>query len=370
MSSMSRKPDSPAPGPGAPPSRARRAVLQAASLAGVGLFAPALASAAQGPAASPLRRHRLSIGGGSFHVIEQGEGPAVLFCHGFPDTAETWRSQMRAVAAAGYRALALDMRGFGESFAPPDASQYTSLHIVGDLVGVLDALKIERAVIVGHDWGADHAQRAALLRPDRFRALVSISIPYAPRGDVDTWSDLRNKGLGERYYALDWIKPGRESLFAPAAQSIPAILYWPSASPPPGQRWDPIDPARGMLRPAPLAAPPWADPDYVRHTVRAFEKSGFRGGLNYYRALPLSFDLLPAFRHAVIRQPSLYVWGAADGLCRFFHPTTPSLEELRHFQPRLVKQVRLEEVGHWVQHEAAQRLNEELIGFLDGLEAG
>lgn len=325
---------------------------------------PSVPPASEAP---PLRRHKLRIEGEHFHVIEQGSGPAVLFCHGFPDTAETWRSQMRAVAAAGYRAVALDMRGFGDSFAPLDASQYTSLHIVGDLVGVLNALEIDSAVIVGHDWGADHAQRAALLRPDRFHALVSISIPYAPRGDVDTWSDLRERGLGERYYALDWIKPGRETRFAPVAKSIPSILYWLSASPPAAQRWDPIDPARDMLRPAPVAAPSWADPAYVRHTVQAFEKSGFRGGLNYYRALPITFGLMSAYKNAVIRQPSLYVWGAADGLCQFFHPTTPTLEELRRTQPNLVAQVRLEEVGHWVQHEAAERLNAELLTFLGGL---
>ena len=355
----------PASAPGAPQSNTRRSLLLAASLAGLGLAsAPTFAATAP---ALPVRRHKLRINGESFHVIEQGSGPAVLFCHGFPDTAETWRSQMQAVAAAGYRALALDMRGFGESFAPQDASQYTSLHIVGDLVGVLDALKIDSAVVVGHDWGADHAQRAALLRPDRFRALVSISIPYAPRGEIDTWSDLRNKGLAERYYALDWIKPGRESLFAPAARSIPAILYWPSASPPPGQRWDPVDPKRSMLRPAPVAAPPWADPAYVRHTIASFERTGFRGGLNYYRALPITFELTPAYKDAPIRQPSLYVWGAADGLCRFFHPQTPTLAELRRSQPGLVGQVRLDEVGHWVQHEAAERLNAELLKFLAGL---
>lgn len=320
-------------------------------------------------ATPPVRSHRLRIDGESFHVVEQGAGPAVLFCHGFPDTAATWRSQMRALAMAGYRAVALDMRGFGDSFAPPDASQYTALHIVGDLVGVLDELGIDSAVFVGHDWGADHAQRAALLRPDRVRALVSISIPYAPRGDADTWSGLRDQGLGERYYALEWIKPGRESLFAPAAQSIPAILYWASARPPPGQRWDPIDPARSLLRPAPAALPAWADPDYVRRTVAAFDQHGFRGGLNHYRALPLTFELMAAYKDAVIRQPSLYVWGAADGLCRFLHGDTPSLEDMRRSQPGLVGQVRIEEAGHWVQHEAAERLNAELLKFLAGLEA-
>ena len=140
---------------------------------------------------------------GRFHVIEQGEGPAILFCHGFPDTAETWRSQMQAVAEAGYRAVALDMRGYGRSFAPENPDLYTALHITGDLIGILDALSITSAVIVGHDWGAYHSQLAALMRPDRFRALVSISISFAPRGEVDPWQSLRDHGLGDKYYAFD-----------------------------------------------------------------------------------------------------------------------------------------------------------------------
>jgi pimeloyl-ACP methyl ester carboxylesterase len=353
---------------GAPLLAGRRNVLRAASLAGLGLIAPgALAASATG--ALPVRQSLLQIDGEPFRVIEQGAGPAVLFCHGFPDTADTWRSQMRAVAAAGYRAVALDMRGFGQSFAPRDPALYTSMYTVGDLVGVLDALEIDKAVVVGHDWGADHAQRAALMRPDRFRALVSISIPFAPRGEASLYQDLRKRGLGDRYYALEWIKPGAEALFAPPAQSIPSILYWPSASPPADQRWDPIDPRRSLLRPAPAKLPAWADPAYVRHTIAAFEKTGFRGGLNHYRATQGSFELLSAFKGAVIRQPSLYIWGAEDGLCQFFHQTTPTLAELRRGQPGLVGQVRLEGVGHWVQHEAADRLNAELLKFLGALGA-
>lgn len=346
----------------------RRSVLRAASLAGLGLIVPS-AFAASATGVLPVRQTLLQIEGESFRVIEQGAGPAVLFCHGFPDTADTWRSQMRAVAAAGYRAVAIDMRGFGQSFAPRDPTLYTSVYTVGDLVGVLDTLKIDTAVVVGHDWGADHAQRAALMRPDRFRALVSVSIPFAPRGEASLYQDLRKRGLGERYYALDWIKPGAEALFAPAAQSIPSILYWPSASPPADQRWDPINPSRSLLRPAPAALPAWADPTYVQSTIAAFEKTGFRGGLNHYRATQGSFDLLYAFKGAVIRQPSLYIWGAADGLCQFFHKTPPTLAELRRGLPGLVGQVRLEGVGHWVQHEAADRLNAELLKFLGALGA-
>ncbi|MVN88234.1 alpha/beta fold hydrolase [Deinococcus sp. HMF7620] len=329
----------------------------------------ALATVSGSPNAFPVRRAQVQVNGEPFHVIEQGQGPAVLFCHGFPDTAETWRSQMRAVAEAGYRAVALDMRGYGASYAPADVSLYTSLHIVGDLVGVLDALEIQSAVLVGHDWGADYAQRAMVMRPDRFRALVSLSIPYAPRGEISLWEELRRRGLGERYYAANMIKPEAEARYAPAAKTIPSILYWLSASPPPDARWDPLDPARGMLRPSPMAVPSWADPDYVQHTIRSFEKTGFQGGLNYYRVLQITFDLTAAFKNAVIHQPSLYLYGAADGLCQFFHPTPPTPADLRQAQPGLVDVIRLEHAGHWPQHEEASRVNAELIKFLGTIGA-
>ncbi|MEU9065016.1 alpha/beta hydrolase [Streptomyces sp. NPDC048430] len=316
----------------------------------------------------PLRRAQVEANGASFHVIEQGEGPAVLFVHGFPDTAETWRSQMRAVAEAGYRAVAFDMRGFGASYAPSGVGLYSALHIVGDLVGVLDALDISSAVLVGHDWGADHAQRAMVMRPDRFRAVVSLSIPFLPRGELSTWDGLRQQGLGERYYAFGMMEPGGDADFEPAEKTIPSILYWLSGSPSPETGWDPIDPARHMLRPAPVSVPEWADPGYVHHTIRSFEKTGFDGGLNHYRGAQVTFDLMSAFKGAVIQQPSLYIWGAADGLCQLFHPTSPTREELLPLAPGLVDVIRLENVGHWPQHEAASRVNTELIKFLGGLE--
>src|SRR5690606_24744128 len=184
----------------------------------------------------------------------------------------------------------------------------------GDLIGVLDALSIDTAVIVGHVWVAYHAQMAALMRPDRFRALVSISIPFAPRGQIDPWQYVRDLGLSDRYYAYELARAGAERKFANAEQAIRSILYWLFASPDPALRWTPLDPDLHMLRPSPVAAPGWADPAYVRHTVEAFWASGFRGGLNYYTAFPKTFELMAAYKDAVIRQPSLYIWGAADGL--------------------------------------------------------
>lgn len=332
---------------------------------GLGFVAsPAKAALATAADRFPVRRAQVQVDGASLHVIEQGKGPAVLFCHGFPDTAETWRSQMRALAEAGYHAIALDMRGFGASYAPSEASLYSAPHTVGDLVGVLDALGIGSAVLVGHDWGADVAARAMVMRPDRFRAMVSLSIPFQPRGDISTWAEFRRQGLGERYYAFDMMKPGSETRFEPARRSIPSVLYWLSASPPAGTGWDPIDPARNMLRPSPVAVPSWADPPYVQHTIRSFEKSGFHGGLNYYRAAQETFDLMPAYKNMLIRQPTLYIWGGADGLCQFFHPTPPTLADMRRLAPGLVDVVRLENVGHWIQHEASDRLNAELLKFL------
>lgn len=334
----------------------------AAFAAGMAL-APGLA--AQGLVAPlPVRGVEVDVNGAPFHVIEQGSGPAVLFCHGFPDTAETWRSQMRAVADAGYRAVALDMRGYGRSHAPADPGLYTSLHIAGDLVGVLDALGIESAVLVGHDWGADHAYRAALMRPDRFRAVVSLSIPYLPRGDLSHWDALRSEGLEDRSYYFDMLDPEAEARFAPAEETIPSVLYWTSASPPPDARWHPNDPARHMLRPSPIAVPAWADPDYVAHTIASLARTGFRGGLNYYRALQATFDLTAAYKDALIHQPALYITGAADGLTDMFHPTPPTLAELRQDLPGLVDHIRLENTGHWIQHEAADRVNAALVAFL------
>lgn len=316
----------------------------------------------------PLTETVVTNGDASLRVIEQGDGPAVLFCHGFPETADTWRSQMLAVARAGYRAVALDMRGHGASSAPEDPFLYTSLHTVGDLIAVLDALDIATAVVVGHDWGADHAQRAAVMRPDRIRAIVSMSIPFAPRGPKSHWDALREEGLGDRYYALDMLREDADSDFPPTSETVASILYWLSASPAPDERWDPIDHRRSMLRPAPTARPTWIDPDYLDRLVDSVQRNGFRGGLNHYRAAQASFELTAAFRDAVITQPSLYVWGAEDGLSRFFHPEPPPLAELRRAQPALVGQIRLEGVGHWIHQEAPNRLNAAIVDFLDRLD--
>src|SRR6184192_337531 len=131
-----------------------------------------------------MQHRTFSINGIRMHVAEQGSGPLVLLCHGFPESWYSWRHQLSALAAAGYHAVAPDMRGYGGTDRPDDIGQYTLLHLVGDMVGLVDALGEDTAVIVGHDWGAPVAWHAALLRPDRFRAVAGLSVPFRGRSPV------------------------------------------------------------------------------------------------------------------------------------------------------------------------------------------
>ena len=308
-----------------------------------------------------LKEFDVATNGISLRVTEKGTGPAVLFCHGFPDTSYTWRGQMKAVASAGYRAIAPDMRGYGRSSAPADANLYTPLQTAGDLVGLLDALKINSAVLVGHDWGATHAWNAAMMRPDRFKAVFCLSVPYAPRGDVSVFDRVRKSGHQEDFYMFEQIRPDADQLWADAAVTIPGVLYWASGSAPADKRWAPLDPARSLLRPAPGPLPSWAEPEYVNHTVAEFQRTGFHGGLNYYRAAEPYFSLSAAFKGAKIAQPSFFIWGKADGL-RELYPLT--IDQMRAGLPGLIGGLELDNVGHWVQHEAADVVSGQLVKFL------
>ena len=308
-----------------------------------------------------LKEYEVPTNGITLHVTEMGEGEAVLFCHGFPDTAYTWRKQMRAVAAAGYRAIAPDMRGFGRSSAPEDAAGYTPLQTPGDLVGLLDEIGVGRAIIVGHDWGASAAWGAALMRPDRFKAIFNLTIPYVPRGEISALDSVRKAGLEDAFYIFEQVRPEADQIWADAAVTIPGILYWASASAPDDQRWSPMVPARSLYRPAPGPLPKWLDPKYVAFNIAEFQRTGFHSGLNYYRAFEPYFHLSSAFKGAKITQPSFYLSGKYDGLNELY---PLSEQQLRDGLPGLVGSVELDNVGHWIQHEAPDQLNKYLVDFI------
>jgi len=156
---------------------------------------------------SAITHRSLQANGIHLHIAEQGEGPLILMCHGFPEGWYSWRHQIEALAEAGFHAVAPDLRGYGKSDWPEAIDQYTILHLIGDLVGLLDALETPNAVIVGHDWGAVIAWTAARLRPDRFRAAVILSVPFHPRPPKPPTS-LMPQTADAVFYQLYFQKPG------------------------------------------------------------------------------------------------------------------------------------------------------------------
>ena len=342
----------------------RRSLLAGAAVAGLGMMMGrmAFAETAAGAAGPGFKEYDIQTNGITLHVTEEGEGPAVLFVHGFPDTSYTWRRQMKAVAAAGYRAIAPDMRGYGRSSAPADLNLYTPFQTAGDLVGLLDALKIPSAVLVGHDWGATHAWNAALLRPDRFTAVFCLSVPYVPRGDTSVFEKMRQAGKQNQFYMFDQMRPEADKVWSNAAVTIPGILYWASGDAPKEKAWSPMDLSRVFYRPAPGPLPSWAEPDYVAHNIAEFQRTGFHGGLNYYRAAEPYFYLSGALKGEKLTQPCFYMIGKSDGL-KELYPMTG--EQLRAGGlPGLVGSVELDGVGHWIQHEASAQVSEQLVKFL------
>lgn len=313
------------------------------------------------------------INGIRMQVATQGSGPLVLLCHGFPELWISWRSQLAALAAAGYRAAAPDMRGYGGSDAPADPARYTMLHHVGDMTELVRALGETQAVIVGHDWGAPVAWNAALLRPDLFRGVVGMSVPYAPPGRVDILSALEQAGVHD-FYLQYFQTPGvaEAELERDAGDSIRRIHFGGSGEgvalsgrPAFGR----IDPRHGFLHglvdptSASVAAPVWWREGELAHYAAEFSRTGFRGGLNWYRNIRRSWELLMPWRGQPIRQPSLFIAGASDDVLKFAHAKS-QIDNFAKTLPGLRGCHVIEGAGHWIQRERAPEVNGLLIDFL------
>jgi pimeloyl-ACP methyl ester carboxylesterase len=310
----------------------------------------------------------LQAGALRMRVATQGRGPLVLLCHGFPELWCSWRAQMAALAAAGFRAAAPDMRGYGGTDAPPDPAQYTMLHHVGDLVALVQALGEQQAVAVGHDWGAPAAWHAALLRPDVFRAVAGLSVPYSPPGLVDLLTALESQGI-TTFYMQYFQKPGvAEAEFeADVAASLRRITYSLSGDGRGGVATV-LEPGRGFLHNTEDLAvlPAWVDTDDLAYATTEFRRTGFRGGLNWYRALRSGPELLAPWRGAPIRQPSLFIAGDRDDVMRM-PASAAAVARFDRSLPGLRGSHVLAGAGHWVQRERAAEVNALLIEFLRGL---
>jgi len=300
---------------------------------------------------------------------EIGSGPLVLFCHGWPESWYSWRHQLAAVAAAGFRCVAPDMRGYGGTQAPEPIEAYTLFNLVGDMAELVKALGETRAVIVGHDWGAPVAWHAALWRPDLFPAVCAMSVPYAPPGYVDILSALDKLGIND-FYLQYFQKPGvPEAELQQDIRGALRRLYYTASG-------DLAEQGKGFGRlPTgtllgntvdPEKLPAWladADLDYY---AAEFARAGFRGGLNWYRNLRRNWELMGPWRGQPIRQPSLFIAGSRDGVLKF-----PAAQAQLDAYPKTLPGLRgshiLDGAGHWVQQERADAVNRLLVDFLKGL---
>ncbi len=314
----------------------------------------------------------LQLGSLRMQVATQGTGPLVLLCHGFPELWCSWREQMAALAAAGWRAAAPDMRGYGGSDAPADPAQYTMLHHVGDLVALVQALGETQAVVVGHDWGAPAAWTAALVRPDMFRAVVGMSVPYTPPGPVDLLSALAKQGV-RNFYMQYFQQPGvaEAELQADVATTLRRITYSLSGDGAGGVATV-LAPGTGFLQntqdPADLAQPmpAWVNPGDLAHAIAEFTRTGFVGSMNWYRSLHHSWEVMAPWRGMPIQQPSMFIGGDRDDVLKF--PTSvASLKRFDKTLPGLRGCHLLAGAGHWVQRERAGEVNRLLLEFLRGL---
>ena len=314
----------------------------------------------------------IETNGISMRIAEAGSaGPLVLLVHGWPESWYSWRHQIVALSSAGYRVVAPDMRGYGSTSAPASAEEYDIVTIAADLIGLLDALGEEKAVMVGHDWGSIVAWQTALLHPDRFNALVAMSVPYGGRPERSTMVDWR-EAYGENfYYILYHNEPGgvAEAEYDADPRGLLSRLYLsPDSDREPREITDPKDAAGGWIGRlgAAKGLPDWLTEEYLEYVVGEFRHAGFRGGINYYRNFQRNWELTESIGRDTIKMPTLFLAGSEDMVIG--HATQ---ERLQGAMARIATDLRgvvlLPGIGHWVQQEAPQATNAALLEFLKGI---
>ena len=320
---------------------------------------------------SDLNHRSIETNGIHMHFVEQGEGPLVIMCHGWPESWYSWRHQLSALAEAGFHAVAPDQRGYGQTDKPEAIEAYNILQLTGDIVGLVSALGEEKAIIVGHDWGAPVAWHCALLRPDIFYALGLLSVPYLPRiaGTMRATEAMSRMAGEQEFYQLYFQEPGKaEAEFeADVRKSMLAFLYSASGDPPPEQRWRFLFGKHEKLMDTvtvPDTLPDWLTAPDLDFFTKEFEQSGFRGGLNWYRNIDRMSELTPFLIGAKIQQPTLFVAGDIDAVVLMYGEQIKTLEQNI---PNLKKKVMIPGAGHWIQQERPSEVNELLVEFLKGL---
>ena len=320
----------------------------------------------------PVRSRTVATNGVELHVDECGEGPLVVLAHGFPELAYSWRHQVPALAAAGYHVIAPDQRGYGASSRPEAVTDYDIAHLTGDLVGLIDDAGEERAVIVGHDWGAMVVWAMALLHPERVAGVAGLSVPFVHRGPQPPTQMMRAV-LGDNFfYMLYFQEPGvaDADLGRDPATTMRRMLAGlrvtedASASAEATARmFAPGDAGFVERMPEPDGLPDWLSDDELATYVEAFTRTGFTGPINWYRNLDRNWELTEPVADRKVEAPSLFLAGAQDPVLLMSPPDAASPWLADHRGTVLV-----EGAGHWVQQETPEPVNAALLDFLAGIE--
>ncbi|BBZ72273.1 alpha/beta fold hydrolase [Mycobacterium paraseoulense] len=308
--------------------------------------------------------------GVQLRVTEAGErgAPVVILAHGFPELAYSWRHQIPVLAEAGYHVLAPDQRGYGGSSRPEAIEAYDVHQLTADLVGLLDDVDADRAVWIGHDWGAAVVWNAPLLHPDRVAAVAALSVPAVPRpksAPTQAWG----KAFGENFfYILYFQEPGvaDAELNADPARTMRRMMggLRTSGDPLTASRMVAPGPEGFIDRlPEPDALPDWLSQEELDHYIAEFSRTGFTGGLNWYRNFDRNWETTPELTDAKITVPALFIGGTADPVLTFTRADRASQLITGPY-----RQVMIDDAGHWLQQERPDEVNAALLDFLNGLE--
>lgn len=313
----------------------------------------------------PITERTVVTDGAEVHLVDAGEGPLVVLAHGFPELGYSWRHQVPALAEAGYRVLAPDQRGYGRTSQPERTEDYDILALTGDLLALLDDLGEQRAVFVGHDWGAMVVWSLALLAPERVAGVVGMSVPFVPRPPAPPIQIMRQLFGEAFFYMLYFQEPGvaEADLGADPATTMRRLVA--------AQVRDEIDPSafapdgRGFVDRIPESEglPDWLSQAELDHYVAEFTRTGFRGPVSWYRNLDRNWELTAPVADAKVEAPSLFIGGSRDPVLQMTPPTVGADWLTDHRGDVLV-----DGAGHWVQQEAPEPVNAALLDFLAGLD--
>ncbi|KAL9407755.1 hypothetical protein AB3S75_046323 [Citrus x aurantiifolia] len=307
----------------------------------------------------------VNVNGINMHVAEKGQGPLILFIHGFPLLWYSWRHQITALATLGYRAVAPDLRGYGDTDAPAEVSSYTCLHLVGDVIALLDAVAAdqEKVFVVGHDWGALIAWYLCLFRPDRVKALVNLSVVFNPRNPNMKPLQVFKAVYGDDYYICRFQEPGEiEAEFAQMGTKTVLKEFLTYRNP--GPLFLPKGKGFGHPPDARIALPSWLSEEDVKYYASKYEKAGFTGGINYYRNIELNWELLAPWTGAQIKVPVKFIVGDLD--LTYNAPGTKDYINKGGFKkavPLLEEVIVMEGVGHFINEEKPDEVNKHIYNF-------